>query len=178
MSKAGDGHENLPNPPPAQMRGPECREVRAASKGETLPAQESGTAATERGHHPPVVLHQAEGGECGNFVSEERWQSWVKALVQHPNWAPGYTAGCRFSPQTPLTCALRPHSAVCHKQGLSEHRCIVCWNHLPPKAARQLGLKFNLPGVFRGHSNQHCLQFTWQRSSTGSCLNEWALHPV
>lgn len=30
-----------------------------------------------------------------------------QGTVQHPSWAPGYTAGCCFSPQTPLTCALR-----------------------------------------------------------------------
>lgn len=66
----------------------------------------------------------------------------------------------------------------CPRQSMSARRCTPRPSHLPPAPARRLGLKFNLPGAFGGHFIQLFLQFTWQRGSTGSCLTEWALHPV
>lgn len=102
-----------------------------------MSAQESGMGL-KGGRHPPVVLHQAEGGECGNFVSRERWQSWAKAPSSIPVGHLGTQLAVVFPHRHPSPVPSGPHSAVCHEQGLSEHRCTVCWNHLPPEAARRL----------------------------------------
>lgn len=97
-----------------------------------MSAQESGTAGTERGCHLPVVLHQAEGDECDNFVSWERWQSWARAQSSIPIGHLG-TQLAVLPHRHPSPVPPGPRSTVCH-----EHRCTVCWNHLPPTAARRL----------------------------------------